>query len=111
MNPLTLAFYPPLTFVIDSSKLSPGFSYNWPNDRLSTPSEKDVAAWRLCDHQFRKILPDRWYLKRTAYRGTLMQANQNLKVIDGLDVETGIERQKLLDLLQQLQGRLKLLDV
>jgi len=104
MNPLTLSFYPPLTYTLDRQTLA----YNWPNNGLSVPTEKDSLLWRKCDSQFKKVLPDRWYLRRTAYRGALMQANKSLKVIDGLEVETGIERSQILDLLRYMPAKLGL---
>lgn len=107
MNPLTLAFYPPLTYSLDLQKGDGGFAYSWPDSRLSAPSEKDASAWRLCDTQFKKVLPDRWYLRRTAYRGALMQANACLKTIDGLDVETGADRSEILELLKHMPAKLR----
>lgn len=74
MNPSTLSFYLPI--------IMPGSSKGVPADN----------NWAVLDAQFRRQLPDEWYSRRLVYRGLIMGACADLKVLDGVKVEDGEKR-------------------
>lgn len=108
MNPITLAFYPPLGPSTDS--LLPSHrehqilhpeSLTRNSGALSTAdSRPDFDA---LDSKFRKALPDEWYFKRSAYRAALMHAVPSLVKLDGIDCTK--ERKKLRKVVDRLRDR------
>jgi hypothetical protein len=77
MNPFTVSWYVPL---LDSGQ----------------------GEWQDLDAKFRRGLPDELYAGRLAYRGMLMRACSELKVLDGLKVGEG-ERTKAEELLASVE--------
>ncbi|KAI5475630.1 leucine-rich repeat protein [Pseudohyphozyma bogoriensis] len=91
MNPLTLAFYPPLVLQ-QGDDLPPHSEY-----RILHPADDNQIArsrqWSAIDHKFRKALPDAFYLKRMSYRALVLQVVPTLVSLDG--IECAKERPKL----------------
>ncbi|GAA5913799.1 uncharacterized protein JCM6883_003995, partial [Sporobolomyces salmoneus] len=110
MNPITLAFYPPLGPSTETLLPShrehqilhpdslPSSSSSLTSTSLQTPT--DFAA---LDTKFRKALPDEWYFKRSAYRAALMQAVPPIIKLDGIDCTR--ERKKLRKVVENLKDR------
>jgi len=107
MNPITLAFYPPLGPVTDS--LLPSHREHRILHPDSLPSSSAVATtstlpdFTALDSKFRKSLPDEWYFKRSAYRAALMHAVPSLIKLDGIDCTR--ERKKVRKVIEKLRGR------
>ncbi|GAA5883281.1 hypothetical protein JCM3774_001748 [Rhodotorula dairenensis] len=111
MNPLTLAFYPPL--VPTGESLLPAHAEHriLHPDALpsSTPSSalddpvNNSSAWLKLDTKFRRSLPDEWYHRRAAYRAVVLQSAPTLGRLDGIDVAK--ERGRLAHKLERLVGQ------
>jgi hypothetical protein len=90
MNPSTLSFYLPILLPRTKGGSSSG----------SRDKDKDRAAsdgvvpdnWPAMDAQFRRQLPDEWYSKRLVYRGLVMAACPELRLLDGIRVEQAEKR-------------------
>lgn len=80
MNPATLSFYLPI--LLPRTKATP-----------QQEGAVDPTNWPALDANFRRQLPDEWYSKRLVYRGLVMAACPELRVLDGLKVAEG-ERRK-----------------
>ncbi|KAI0643053.1 hypothetical protein C8Q79DRAFT_204209 [Trametes meyenii] len=65
-------------------------------------SRQDVV-WRELDAKFRRDLPDEAYVGRLAYRGLVMRACPNIRMLDGIEVERK-ERDKAERLLRSVFG-------
>lgn len=52
----------------------------------SGSSSASVASWQELDAKFRRDLPDDAYVQRLAYRGLVMRACANIKMLDGVMV-------------------------
>ncbi|GAA5826499.1 hypothetical protein JCM5353_003027 [Sporobolomyces roseus] len=109
MNPITLAFYPPLGPVTDS--LLPSHREHrilHPDSLPSSSTTTTVATssitpdFTTLDSKFRKALPDEWYFKRSAYRAALMHAVPSLIKLDGIDCTR--ERKKVRKVIEKLRG-------
>lgn len=84
MNPLTLAYYPPLMIQLADS-LPPHADYQilHPDDDQGAVAKS--SQWTAVDRKFRKALPDAWYFKRMTYRAVLLQVVPTLVSLDGID--------------------------
>jgi protein NUD1 len=71
------------------------------DNRASVGRHAKDATWENLDAKFRRDLPDSSYLGRLAYRGMVMRACPNVRVIDGVTVADG-EREKAEKLLTSL---------
>ncbi|GAA5981011.1 hypothetical protein JCM5350_000011 [Sporobolomyces pararoseus] len=113
MNPITLAFYPPLGpstetllpshrehQILHPDSLPAPPSSSAALTSTSTPAPPDFVA---LDTKFRKALPDEWYFKRNAYRAALMHAVPTLIKLDGIDCTR--ERKKLRKVVEKLKDR------
>ncbi|EJC98028.1 L domain-like protein [Fomitiporia mediterranea MF3/22] len=98
MNPCTLVWYLPL-IVQDKD-----------NGALLQPSEPprgkhhsphNPSHWEALDAQFRRGLPDKAYAGRLAYRGLIMRACPQIKILDGVRT-TEKERRKAEALLKRV---------
>lgn len=111
MNPLTLAFYPPL--VPTGESLLPAHAEHrilhpdtLPSSTLPSALDDPVnnsSAWRKLDTKFRRSLPDEWYHRRAAYRAVVLQSVPTLSRLDGIDVAK--ERGRLAHKLERLVGQ------
>lgn len=80
--------------------------WSQPNTAQSkTVSEKSSSPshWEALDAQFRRGLPDSTYAGRLAYRGLVMRACPNIRVLDGVRTSEK-ERNKAEALLKRLLG-------
>lgn len=115
MNPITLAFYPPLGPVTDSLLPShrehrilhpdslPSSSSSSSSTTTTTFATSSTAPdFTTLDSKFRKALPDEWYFKRSAYRAALMHAVPSLIKLDGIDCTR--ERKKVRKVIEKLRG-------
>lgn len=84
MNPLTLAYYPPL-MIQPADSLPPHADYQilHPDDDQGAVAKS--SQWTAVDRKFRKALPDAWYFKRMTYRAVLLQVVPTLVSLDGID--------------------------
>lgn len=111
MNPLTLAFYPPL--VPSGEALLPSHAEHRILHPDSLPSStpptalddplNNSSAWLKLDTKFRRSLPDEWYHRRAAYRAVLVQSVPALSRLDGIDVAK--ERGRLAQKLEKLAAQ------
>jgi len=110
MNPITLAFYPPLgpstETLLPSHRehqiLHPD-SLPASSSALTSQSTTTPPDFNALDTKFRKALPDEWYFKRSAYRAALMHAVPNLIKLDGIDCTK--EKKKLKKVVDKLKDR------
>lgn len=93
MNPLTLAFYPPLVMQDSDEAIPPHADYPIIHPAEDGPEARS-RQWHAIDHRFRKSLPDAFYLKRMTYRALLLEAVPSLECLDGIPC-TARERAKL----------------
>ncbi|GAA5977618.1 hypothetical protein JCM10908_005039 [Rhodotorula pacifica] len=111
MNPLTLAFYPPL--VPSGESMLPAHAEHRilhpdslpssiPSSALDDPVNNS-SAWLKLDTKFRRSLPDEWYHRRAAYRAVVLQSVPALTRLDGIDVAK--ERGRLTHKLEKLAGQ------
>ncbi|KAG5648392.1 hypothetical protein DXG03_004966 [Asterophora parasitica] len=89
MNPCTLGWYLPLLVKDIPGALQPS---------EGTGESKAVSGWQELDSKFRRDLPDESYLGRLAYRGLVMRACPQIRMLDGVEV-TEKERAKAQHLL------------
>jgi hypothetical protein len=94
MNPCTLGWYLPLLVKDVPGALQPsdqdgdqGGRRN-PNGSGNKSSNGKHSSWQWeeLDAKFRRDLPDEAYVGRLAYRGLLMRACRDVKVLDGIQV-------------------------
>jgi len=89
MNPCTLGWYLPLLV-----KDIPGALQPSEGNRIGSRGERAVVSgWQELDSKFRRDLPDESYLGRLAYRGLVMRACPQIRMLDGVEV-TEKERAK-----------------
>lgn len=108
MNPLTLAFYPPVVPSTDGMQPVHAEYRMLHPDSLVTPPEPSTlldptassSAWSRLDTKFRRALPDEWYHRRAAYRTVLLQSVPTLVKLDGVDAAK--ERDRLAQRLHKL---------
>lgn len=91
MNPLTLAYYPPLLLqsVSTASALPSHSEY-----QILHPDDDDHPArsslrsqsWECIDHKFKKALPDEWLFKRLSYRSVILKSCPTVMNLDGIQV-------------------------
>ncbi|KLO17318.1 L domain-like protein [Schizopora paradoxa] len=67
----------------------------------TSPAKDGPSRWEALDAEFRKGLPDAAYVGRLAYRGMVMRACPNLRVLDGVRVSEK-ERRKAEALLKRV---------
>ncbi|GAA5960591.1 hypothetical protein JCM3765_005867 [Sporobolomyces pararoseus] len=113
MNPITLAFYPPLgpstETLLPSHRehqiLHPDSLPAPPSSAsaLTSASAPALPDFIALDSKFRKALPDEWYFKRSAYRAALLHAVPTLVKLDGIDCTR--ERKKLRKVVEKLKDR------
>lgn len=92
MNPCTLGWYLPLLVRDAPGALQPSEGPDAPCD--AEPGPRDVrkggplgaASWQELDAKFRRDLPDEAYVGRLAYRGLVMRACPNIRMLDGVEV-------------------------
>ncbi|KAL7279731.1 hypothetical protein ACG7TL_006138 [Trametes sanguinea] len=75
------------------------------NHGVDRPRERtrQELVWRELDAKFRRDLPDDAYVGRLAYRGLVMRACPNIRMLDGVEVERK-ERDKAERLLRSIFG-------
>ncbi|GAA6015309.1 hypothetical protein JCM11491_001007 [Sporobolomyces phaffii] len=107
MNPITLAFYPPLGPATDSLLPSHSQHQILHPDSLPAPTTSSTSLdtrstdFNSLDQKFRRALPDEWYFRRSAYRAALMHALPGLVRLDGIDCAR--ERKKLSKVVDRLK--------
>lgn len=69
--------------------------------------DEGASDWRKADRKHVKTMPDLWYLRRMAYRGAMMQVSPRLRLLDGIKAEEKEQRQKIIELCQQLESKQK----
>ena len=113
MNPSTLGFYLPLIHALQTSSTDPESTVQpnktylptfTPQKPMPVTSKPEPEAWSILDAQFRRSLPDEWYTRRLMYRGSIMDACPNARVVDGVEVSGG-ERKKARGLMDAATAR------
>jgi len=114
MNPCTLGWYLPILVQDVPGVLQPSENMNCGDDKHdpiqdragsrggwggSAAPHSHAQSWQELDAKFRCGLPDEAYVGRLAYRGLVMRACPNVRMLDGVMVEAG-ERDKAERLLQ-----------
>ncbi|KAI9064682.1 L domain-like protein [Trametes sanguinea] len=104
MNPCTLGWYLPLLVKDIPGALQPSDAAE-SNHGVDRPRERtrQELVWRELDAKFRRDLPDDAYVGRLAYRGLVMRACPNIRMLDGVEVERK-ERDKAEKLLRSVFG-------
>ncbi|OSD02453.1 hypothetical protein PYCCODRAFT_1367524 [Trametes coccinea BRFM310] len=104
MNPCTLGWYLPLLVKDLPGALQPSDAVE-SNHGVDRPRERtrQELVWRELDAKFRRDLPDDAYVGRLAYRGLVMRACPNIRMLDGVEVERK-ERDKAERLLRSIFG-------
>jgi hypothetical protein len=102
MNPCTLGWYLPLLVKDVPGALQPSEqdgdqgSRRGENSKGSGNKNKEPNSswqWQELDAKFRRDLPDEAYVGRLAYRGLIMRACKDVRVLDGIQVSEK-EREK-----------------
>lgn len=99
MNPCTLGWYLPLLVRDVPGALQPSEQDGDQGGRRRGEGKargggKDSSwQWQELDAKFRRDLPDEAYVGRLAYRGLVMRACRDVKVLDGIQVSEK-EREK-----------------
>jgi hypothetical protein len=107
MNPCTLGWYLPLLVKDVPGALQPSEgSGDKGEDQEPRGRKRTDFAWKDLDSKFRRDLPDEVYIGRLAYRGLVMRACPQIRMLDGVDVSDK-ERAKALHLLQGISGKRK----
>jgi len=122
MNPCTLGWYLPLLVrdvpgALQPSEESPGTGKAKFNvdERTGNKTESrsggdgesgryTVWRWQELDCKFRRDLPDEAYVGRLAYRGLIMRACREIRMLDGVEVSDK-ERDKASRLLTGILGK------
>jgi protein NUD1 len=118
MNPCTLGWYLPLLVRDVPGALQPseeGTGTGKTKTNLDMPGGGDnekgrdrgkYSAWRWqeLDSKFRRDLPDEAYVGRLAYRGLIMRACREIRMLDGVEVSDK-ERDKASRLLTGILGK------
>ena len=97
MNPCTLGWYLPLLIGDVPGALQPSEGGG------IARGEKRDYGWQELDSKFRRGLPDEAYLGRLAYRGLVMRACEQIRMLDGVEVSSK-ERAKAEELLVAWYG-------
>lgn len=93
-NPVTSSLYPTMIFsnrMLDSSTDAADAERR--NLRLLMAPARDTE-WQEIDKQFRRSLPDEWYLKRLQYRSDLLQSCPTIQILDCIPL-TAKEKQQI----------------
>jgi hypothetical protein len=95
MNPCTLGWYLPLLVKDVPGALQPSEQDGDQGGRERNKSSGKGSSWQWqeLDAKFRRDLPDEAYVGRLAYRGLIMRACRDVKVLDGIQVSEK-EREK-----------------
>ena len=93
MNPCTLGWYLPLLVRDVPGALQPSEQDGDQGERRHGTKGSGSWQWQELDAKFRRDLPDEAYVGRLAYRGLVMRACRDVKVLDGIQVSEK-EREK-----------------
>ncbi|KAF9778564.1 hypothetical protein BJ322DRAFT_1091258 [Thelephora terrestris] len=97
MNPCTLGWYLPLLVKDVPGALQPsdqdGDQGRRHGENSKGSGKSSSWQWEELDAKFRRDLPDESYVGRLAYRGLIMRACRDVKVLDGIQVSEK-EREK-----------------
>ena len=104
MNPCTLGWYLPLLVKDVPGALQPSDQDGDQGRRRNEEKNSNGSGnksngkhsswqWQELDAKFRRDLPDEAYVGRLAYRGLVMRACRDVKVLDGIQVSEK-EREK-----------------
>ena len=92
MNPCTLGWYLPLLVRDVPGALQPSEQDGDQGERRRG-TKGGSWQWQELDAKFRRDLPDEAYVGRLAYRGLVMRACRDVRVLDGIQVSDK-EREK-----------------